>query len=119
MLRRRYSSHRTRIAEILELFDREGRALHPTEIGRATGLHFMTASRILESCDECFMRLPRSPDGAQRYHLRPTVRAMTPEQRAALLDRLVLGERLVAWAALFAGLSVAVLGLIGIVIWTA
>lgn len=117
MFARRYSPHRERIAAICRLFDAERRALHPTEVGRATGIHFMTAERILRSCDELFMKLPRSADGVTRFHLNPTARALDEAGRAALLQRLVLTETIFLYAGLFASLSVLCLGIIAIVIW--
>lgn len=102
---------------MLAAFDAEQRALHPTEVGRVAGMHFMTAERLLRSCDELFMKLPRSADGVTRYHLRPTVRALDDDGRRALLARLVLGETILLYTSLFAGLSVLVLGVIAVVIW--
>ena len=76
----RFRGKLRRLTDIYFCFlDNEGKALHPTQIARQTGIGFSEVNARLESTPELFVRLPKRPDGITRYRLTSATAAKEPE----------------------------------------
>jgi hypothetical protein len=95
----RFRGKTARLGDMYQCFiDNEGKALHPTQISRQTGIGFTEVTRYLEQTPELFVKLPRRPDGITRYRLTTATTAKSPEAVAALLRRNARRESLILWA---------------------
>ena len=77
--------------------DNEGKALHPTQIAKQTGIRFTEVSARLEATPELFVRLPKR-DGITRYRLTSATAAKEPEEVEGFLNREARKESLLLWA---------------------
>ena len=87
-----------RLTDIYLCFlDNEGKALHPTQISRQTGIGFTEVSARLEATPELFVRLPKR-DGVTRYRLTSATAAREPDEVSQLLSREARREGLLLYA---------------------
>tara|TARA_A100001037_G_scaffold171552_1_gene154109 strand:+ start:12834 stop:13208 length:375 start_codon:yes stop_codon:yes gene_type:complete len=77
--------------------DNDGKALHPTQIAKQTGIRFTEVSARLEATPELFVRLPKR-DGITRYRLTSATAAKEPEEVEVFLNREARKESLLLWA---------------------
>ncbi|MBH79680.1 MAG: hypothetical protein CMQ49_04105 [Gammaproteobacteria bacterium] len=77
--------------------DNDGKALHPTQIAKQTGIRFTEVSARLEATPELFVRLPKR-DGITRYRLTSATAAKEPEEVEVFLSREARKESLLLWA---------------------
>ena len=77
--------------------DNDGKALHPTQIAKQTGIRFTEVSARLEATPELFVRLPKR-DGITRYRLTSATAAKEAEEVEAFLNREARKESLLLWA---------------------
>jgi hypothetical protein len=83
----RFRGKLRRLTEIYFCFlDNPGKALHPTQIARQTGIGFTEISARLEATPELFVRLPKR-DGITRYRLTSATAAKEPEAVSQFLNR--------------------------------
>ena len=79
---------RGKVRRILDIYfcflEEDGKALHPTQIARRTGISFAEVARRLDATPELFVRLPKR-DGITRYRITTTASTRTPEETEALL----------------------------------
>ena len=95
----RFRGKLRRLTDIYFCFlDNEGKALHPTQIARQTGIGFSEVNARLESTPELFVRLPKRPDGITRYRLTSATAAKEPEEVNRLLNREARKESLLLYA---------------------
>ena len=87
-----------RLTDIYLCFlDNDGKALHPTQISRQTGIGFTEVSARLEATPELFVRLPKR-DGVTRYRLTSATAAREPDEVSQLLSREARREGLLLYA---------------------
>ena len=77
--------------------DNDGKALHPTQIAKQTGIRFTEVSARLEATPELFVRLPKR-DGITRYRLTSATAAKEPEEVEGFLNREARKESVLLWA---------------------
>ena len=95
----RFRGKLRRLAQIYRCFvDHPGKAMHPTEIARHTGIGFAEVNARLEATPELFVKLPRRPDGITRYRLTSSTAARTPEEVEKFLISASRRESLVLYA---------------------
>ena len=95
----RFRGKLRRLSEIYFCFlDNEGKALHPTQIARQTGIGFIEVSARLEATPELFVRLPKRPDGITRYRLTSATAAKQPDEINQFLSREARKEGLLLYA---------------------
>lgn len=94
----RFRGKLRRLTDIYFCFlDNEGKALHPTQISRQTGIRFTEVSARLDATPELFVRLPKR-DGITRYRLTSATAAKEPEAVNQLLKREARKESLLLYA---------------------
>lgn len=95
----RFRGKLRRLEDIYYCFlDNPGKALHPTQIARQTGLGFSEVNARLEATPELFVRLPKRPDGLTRYRLTSATTARQPEEIERFLSRSARKEGLLLYA---------------------
>ena len=95
----RFRGKLRRLAQIYQCFvDHPGKAMHPIEIARHTGVGFAEVNARLETTPEMFVKLPRRPDGITRYRLTSSMAARTPEEVEKYLVGAARRESLVLYA---------------------
>ena len=88
-----------RLTDIYLCFlDNDGKALHPTQISRQTGIGFTEVNARLEATPELFVRLPKRPGGVTRYRLTSATAAREPDEVSQLLGREARREGLLLYA---------------------
>ena len=92
---------RGRVRRLFDLYlcflKHPGKALHPTQVARSTGIAFADTVRLLERTPELFVRLPKR-DGITRYRLTSAMTAREPEQVQQFLLRAARWESLIFYA---------------------
>ena len=95
----RFRGKLRRLTDIYFCFlDNEGKALHPIQIARQTGIGFIEVSARLDATPELFVRLPKRPDGITRYRLTSGTAAKEPDEVSRLLNREARRESLLLYA---------------------
>ncbi len=95
----RFRGKLRRLTDIYFCFlDNEGKALHPTQIARQTGLGFAEVNARLDATPELFVRLPKRPDGITRYRLTSSTAAKEPDEVRQFLNREARKESLLLYA---------------------
>ncbi len=89
---------RGRIRRLFEIYlcfvDQAGKALHPAQVAKLTGISFIDVAGHLDSMPELFVRLPKRPDGLTRYRLTTAASAQSPEEIEKMLRS---GARRESW----------------------
>jgi len=94
----RFRGKLRRLTDIYFCFlENDGKALHPAQIARRTGMGFTEVSARLEATPELFVRLPKR-DGLTRYRLTSVTSAKAPEEVDQLLNREARRESLLLYA---------------------
>lgn len=94
----RFRGKLRRLTDIYFCFlENDGKALHPAQIARRTGMSFTEVSARLEATPELFVRLPKR-DGLTRYRLTSVTAAKAPEAIEQLLNREARKESLLLYA---------------------
>ena len=92
---------RGKVRRILDIYfcflEDDGKALHPTQIARRTGISFAEVARRLDATPELFVRLPKR-DGVTRYRITTTASTRTPEETEALLIKYAKRESYLLYA---------------------
>lgn len=92
---------RGKVGRILDIYycfiEADGKALHPTQIARRTGISFAEVARRLDSTPELFVKLPRR-DGVTRYRITTSASTRTPEETEALLIKYAKRESYLLYA---------------------
>ena len=92
---------RGKVRRILDIYfcflEEDGKALHPTQIARRTGISFAEVARRLDATPELFVRLPKR-DGITRYRITTTASTRTPEETEALLIKYANRESYLLYA---------------------
>lgn len=92
---------RGKVRRILDIYfcflEEDGKALHPTQIARRTGISFAEVARRLDATPELFVRLPKR-DGITRYRITTTASTRTPEETEALLMKYAARESYLLYA---------------------
>ena len=92
---------RGKVRRILDIYfcflEEDGKALHPTQIARRTGISFAEVARRLDATPELFVRLPKR-DGITRYRVTTTASTRTPEETEALLIKYAKRESYLLYA---------------------
>lgn len=92
---------RGKVRRILDIYycflEEEGKALHPTQIARRTGISFAEVARRLDATPELFVRLPKR-DGITRYRITTSAATRTPEETEALLTKYANRESYLLYA---------------------
>ena len=92
---------RGKVRRILDIYfcflEEDGKALHPTQIARRTGISFAEVARRLDATPELFVRLPKR-DGITRYRITTTASTRTPEETEALLIKYASRESYLLYA---------------------
>lgn len=92
---------RGKVRRILDIYfcflEEDGKALHPTQIARRTGISFAEVARRLDATPELFVRLPKR-DGITRYRITTTASTRTPEETEALLMKYASRESYLLYA---------------------
>lgn len=92
---------RGKVRRILDIYfcflEEDGKALHPTQIARRTGISFAEVARRLDATPELFVRLPKR-DGITRYRITTTASTRTPEETEALLMKYANRESYLLYA---------------------
>ena len=73
------------------------KALHPNQIAKKTGIHFVEVAKRLESTPELFVKLPKR-DGLTNYRITTSASTRTQEETEKLLIQLAYRESLVLYA---------------------
>lgn len=95
----RFRGKLRRLAQIYQCFvDHPGKAMHPVEISRHTGIGFAEVSARLDATPELFVKLPRRPDGITRYRLTSSTTARSAEEVEKFLIGAARRESLVLYA---------------------
>ena len=94
----RFRGNVRRILDIYYCFVEDGgKALHPTQVARRTGISFAEVARRLDATPELFVRLPRR-DGITRYRMTTTASTRTAEETEALLWKYAKRESYLLYA---------------------
>ena len=94
----RFRGKLRRLTDIYFCFlENDGKALHPAQIARQTGMGFTEVNARLEATPELFVRLPKR-DGLTRYRLTSVTAAKEPEEVEQLLNREARKESLLLYA---------------------
>jgi hypothetical protein len=112
----RFRGKTGRLSAIYHCFlEQPGKALHPAQIARQTGISFIEVNTRLEATPELFVKLPKRPDGVTRYRLTSVMTAKPPEEVEAFLTGSERRENLVLYAvgAMILGLFLVVVVLVG------
>ena len=92
---------RGKVRRILDIYfcflEEDGKALHPTQIARRTGISFAEVARRLDATPELFVRLPKR-DGITRYRITTSASTRTPEETEALLVKYANRESYLLYA---------------------
>ena len=92
---------RGKVRRILDIYfcflDEEGKALHPTQIARRTGISFAEVARRLDATPELFVKLPKR-DGITRYRITTSASTRTPEETEELLNKYASRESYLLYA---------------------
>ncbi len=90
----RYLGREERVMKLYRAFrEQPGRALHPMQLARATGLDMFEVERRLRGCSEVFVRMPKRPDGTTRYRLTSAVSSLPEEEVRRLVRSRARTER--------------------------
>lgn len=110
----RFRGKTRRLLDIYACFlDADGKALHPAQIARKSGISLGETSRRLEMTGELFVKLPRRTDGFTRYRLTTAATSLGEDGVIELINRNARRETLVLVGV---GTMIALLGLIMLVV---
>lgn len=109
---------RGQVSLILDIYycfvDNDGKALHPTQIAKTTGISFAEVSRRLSATPELFVKLPARQGEVTRYRVTSSASARGHEEIEALLYRYAQRETWLLYA--FSGMVLCLLLIVAMTI---
>ena len=93
---------RGKVRRLFEMYlcflENDGKALHPTQLSRQTGIRFADVAGLLDHTPELFVKLPKRRDGITRYRLTSVSSTLSPEDVQLMLNRNARRESLILYS---------------------